>query len=113
MRGILFRGKRKDNGEWIEGYYAHPTYYLDDRDFHIIFPLNFVAYPRCEFSDYEEVIPKTVGRFTGLNEKNENGKKIFEEILFVYLLQKIQNTASIRIMNIGLCISIKNILLGV
>lgn len=78
MRGILFRGKRKGNGEWIEGYYAQPTYYLDDRDFHIIFPLNFVAYPHCEFSDYEEVIPETVGRFTGLDEKNGNGKKIFE-----------------------------------
>ena len=31
MRDILFRGKRIDNGEWVEGFYykmAETTYYL-------------------------------------------------------------------------------------
>lgn len=61
----LFRGKRKDNGEWIKGDLVHSQtttrgiiteiYTLD------------MAY---------EVIPETVGQLTGL--KDKNGKLIFE-----------------------------------
>ena len=75
MREILFRGKRVDNGEWVEGYYVydnsgqtteHPTAYIVHLNKH---PCGWSLIPF-------EVIPDTVGQDTGLTDKN--GKKIFE-----------------------------------
>ena len=68
MREILFRGKRLDNGEWVEGYYVHlgPT---DCQRAYII--------PTYASALYViEVDPFTVGQYTGLMDKN--GKRIFE-----------------------------------
>ena len=76
MRDILFRGKRTDNGEWVYGYYTKARYYLNDKEMHVIFAPDGEAFPRCEFSDYEEVDPETVCQFTGLYDKD--GRKIFE-----------------------------------
>lgn len=66
MREILFRGKRTDNGEWVEGIFeTHP-----------ITKLTFIRTPNHIYFDVNMVIPETVGQFTGLTDKN--GKKIFE-----------------------------------
>lgn len=66
MREVLFRGKRIDNGMWVRG---DLTKSFDNEVF-----INYIDsdnHIRCF-----EVIPKTVGEYTGLPDKH--GKKIFE-----------------------------------
>lgn len=67
MREILFKARRLDNGEWVEGYYIGPIGVLD---VHEICDVHDITGPRVE------VDPSTVGQYTGLTDKN--GKKIFE-----------------------------------
>ena len=70
MREIVFRGKRKDNGKWIEGYYFKKLNpHTEDG-----FPLYHGIADLPPFG--AEVIPETVGQFTGLVDRN--GKRIFE-----------------------------------
>lgn len=72
-REILFRGKRADNGEWVYGYFCECP--CDDgTDIPSIMRIESKENHRT-LMQYP-VISETVGRFTGLTDKN--GTKIFE-----------------------------------
>lgn len=63
MREILFKAKRLDNGEWVEGY---------------LWSTRTIGHTSlCGNLDEIVIDPSTVCQYTGLTDKN--GKKIFEE----------------------------------
>ena len=66
MREILFRGKRKDTGAWVFGDLVHSQYKIGDT----------CVGQYGNTVGIHQVNPETVGRFTGLTDKN--GTKIFE-----------------------------------
>jgi uncharacterized phage protein (TIGR01671 family) len=67
-RPIKFRGKRIDDGTWVYGSYQADVMCLNKHT--IIYSDNEGFY--CE----DEVIPETVGQFTGLHDRN--GKEVYE-----------------------------------
>ena len=100
MREILFRGKRVDNSEWIEG----DLIQYDSGEMAILSQkLSKYGYEATELYKRSKVIPETVGQYTGI--KDAYGKRIFvgdvvkykkieyevTEFYGSYMLQRIDN----------------------
>ena len=68
MREILFRAKRLDNDEWVEG---DLSYLVHNKEKMYVFPTDGL-----DSADRYEVDPETLCQYTG--KSDEDGKKIFE-----------------------------------
>ena len=75
---MLFRGKRLDNGEWVEGDYFRKYIYdrYDNGYLHHLIGWQVTDNDGEKFNDYEDVDPDTVGQYTGL--KDRYGDRIWE-----------------------------------
>ena len=85
MREILFRAKRADNGEWVEGYYIYhikrticpigDSVKAEDEQ-HVIMQDGFSDWNMPRNTVFFNIDPENVCQYTGL--KDKNGKRIWE-----------------------------------
>ena len=110
MRETKFRGKRKDNGEWV---YGSLLYLWPDGPVYIVGIKGMAGLNTwcidlpCELeANVIEIIPETVGQFTGLHDKNGKALDwwqgdVFEHRISDYPLEIVYENAAFWLKTIG------------
>ena len=84
----LYRAKRADNGEWVEGNLIHVNkdYYICEKPYECMEEYSSLNGQSYGFGGFKFVDPSTICQCTGL--KDENGQKIWENDIVDFLGHK-------------------------
>lgn len=68
MNRYTYKAKRKDNSEWVYGYYVLNDFWKDNYKHYIVEHFNLI---NSEFKPrYHEIIPETICQCTGLQDRD-------------------------------------------
>ena len=81
MREILFRAKRVDNGEWVEGHYTKLKWC--NNIIHVAIPDEAEIDSGNTLYESYEINPETLCQYTGMVDKN--GNRIWENDIVKYM----------------------------
>lgn len=86
MRVIIFRGRRLDNNQWVEGHYVTVEDCETGELQAAIIPLDYGILSDGEIQAYDFVDPATVSEWTGLTD--HFGTKVFEGDILASIIRR-------------------------